>query len=199
MTQGGTRYFRKGMVEAPQGDKHEMADTITLSKEQFDALLAGRETPQTGVLTPEALAKAFAQANQRENPQAPMVSCYNPRGETNHPRPRLRAKTRQNGVELNEDTLTWEEIEALNALPNGEFYVTKGTGSKIKFSVKFTRGLDEDSLERVDIHFPCKDEQRYDHRPLLEYCFEVLESAGQDADVTRLKALQKELNALRKG
>jgi hypothetical protein len=175
-----------------------MADTITLTKEQFDALLASRSTAQEG-LTAEALAQAFKTANTRENPQAPMVSVFNPRGETNHPRPRLRAKTLQNGVELQEDTLTWEEIEALNVLPNGEFHVTKGTGSKIKFSVKFTRGLDEDSLERVDIHFPCKDEQRYDHRPLLEYCFEVLESAGQDADVLRLKALQKELNALRKG
>ena len=192
MSQGTRPVFRR----PDQGET--MAETITLTKEQFDTLLAARVAPEGG-LTAEALAQAFKTANTRENPQAPMVSVFNPRGETLHPRPRLRAKTLQNGVELQEDTLTWEEIEALNVLPNGEFHVTKGTGSKIKFSVKFTRGLDEDSLERVDIHFPCKDEQRYDHRPLLEYCFEVLESAGLDADVTRLKALVKELNALRKG
>ena len=193
MSQGTRPVFRR----PDQGET--MAEPVyTLTKEQFDTLLAARVAPEGG-LTAEALAQAFKTANTRENPQAPMVSVFNPRGETLHPRPRLRAKTLQNGVDLQEDTLTWEEIEALNVLPNGEFHVTKGTGSKIKFSVKFTRGLDEDSLERVDIHFPCKDEQRYDHRPLLEYCFEVLESAGLDADVTRLKALQKELNALRKG
>jgi hypothetical protein len=192
MQQGTRPYFRK----AEQGET-PMADTITLTKEQFDSLLNRTNTAGEG-LTAESLAKAFATANRHENPQAPMVSVYNPRGETAHPRPKLRAKTLQNGVALHEDTLTWEEIDALNALPNGDFKVTKGTGSKIAFTVKFTRGSDEDTLERVDIHYPCKDEQRYDHRPLLEYCFEVLESAGLDGEVTRLKALKKELDALRK-
>lgn len=183
---------------APRPEPGEtMPDTITLTKEQFDALLASRNTGAEG-LTAEALAKAFSKASRPENPQAPMVSVYNPRGETDHPRPRLRAKTLQNGVELQEDTLTWEEIDALNTLPPGEFRVTKGTGTKIPFSVKLTRGLDGESLERVDIHYPCKDDNRYDHRPLLDYCFEVLESAGLEAEVTRLKALVRELNALRK-
>ena len=175
-----------------------VAETITLTKEQFDALMNRVAAPAEGGLTAEALASAFAKANRHENPQAPMVSVYNPRGETAHPRPRLRAKTRQNGVELHEDTLSWEEIDALNALPAGEWFVTKGTGSKIKFTVKFTRGVDEDTIEAVDLHFPCKDEHRYDHRPMLEYCLEILESAGQDADVGRIKALKKELDALRK-
>ncbi|MCU0521422.1 MAG: hypothetical protein MUF84_12100 [Anaerolineae bacterium] len=173
-----------------------MAETITLTKEQFDTLLAGRGTAPEG-LTAEALASAFAKANRHENPQAPMVSVYNPRGETNHPRPRLRAKTRQNGAELHEDTLMWEEIEALNALPAGEFRVTKGTGNKIAFTVRMTRGADEESVESVDIHFPCKDEHRYDHRPLMDYLFEVLEAAGKTDDLRRIKALRAELNELR--
>ena len=191
MTQGTRPVFRR----PEQGDR-QMADTVTLTTEQFNALLAGRGTAPEG-LTAESLAKAFATANRTENTQAPMVSVYNPRGETAHPKPRLRAKTLQNGVALQEDTLTWEEIEALNALPPGDFRVTKGTGNKIPFVVAFTRGADEDTIERVDFHYPCKDEHRYDHRPLLEYLCEVLEAAGQDADVARLKALQKELNALR--
>lgn len=173
-----------------------MAETITLTKEQFDSLLASRNTAGEG-LTAEALATAFSKANRTENPSAPLMSVYNPRGERDHPRPRLRAKTLQNGVELQEDTLMWEEIEGLNALPAGVWRVTKGTGNKIPFTVTFTRGADEDTIERVDFHFPCKDEHRYDHRPLLDYLFEVLEAAGKDEDVTRLRALHKELNALR--
>lgn len=190
-------YGTRPVAPRPEPGEAQMADTITLTKEQFDALLSSRNTGAEG-LTADALAKAFSKASRPENPQAPMVSVYNPRGETDHPRPPLRAKTLQNGVELHTDTLTWEEIEALNALPAGLWRVTKGTGSKIPFEVRFTRGADEDSIERVDIHYPCKDEHRYDHRPLLEYCFEILEQAGLDGEVTRLKALQKELNALRK-
>jgi hypothetical protein len=91
----------------------------------------------------------------------------------------------------------WEEIEALNALPAGEFRVTKGTGNKIAFTVRMTRGADEESVESVDIHFPCKDEHRYDHRPLMDYLFEVLEAAGKTDDLRRIKALRAELNELR--
>jgi hypothetical protein len=193
MSQGTRPVFRR-----PEQGEAPMAETITLTKEQFDALLNRPAAPTESGLTADALASAFAKANRHENPQAPMVSIYNPKGETLNPRPRLRAKTRQNGAELHEDTLMWEEIDALNALPAGEFFVTKGTGSKIKFTVKFRRGADEDSIEAVDIHFPCKDEHRYDHRPLMEYMFEVLEAAGKDDDVQRIKALKKELDALRK-
>lgn len=171
--------------------------TITLTNEQLQMLIEGAKKPSNAGMTAKDLADAFASTQRRENPSAPMVSFYNPKGENVTARPRLRAKTLQNGVELDPDTLTWEEIEALNALPNGVFYVTKGTGSKIKFTVEYRRGADEESIERVDLHFPCKDEHRFDHRPLLEYCFEVLESAGKDADLSRLKSLQKELNALR--
>lgn len=192
MNQGTRPVFRTPM----QGEQ-PMAETITLTKEQFDSLLASRNTDGEG-LTAEALATAFSKANRTENPSAPLMSVYNPRGERDHPRPRLRAKTLQNGVELQEDTLMWEEIEGLNALPAGVWRVTKGTGNKIPFTVTFTRGADEDTIERVDFHFPCKDEHRYDHRPLLDYLFEVLEQAGKDEDVTRLRALHKELNALRK-
>jgi len=185
------------MDEAPQ--VAPTPGTITLTNDQLQMLIAGAQSPSNAGLTAKDLAEAFSATQRKENPSAPLVSHYNPRGENVVARPRLRAKTLQNGVELQEDTLTWEEIEALNVLPNGVFYVTKGTGSKIKFTVEFRRGVDEESIERVELHFPCKDEQRFDHRPLLEYCFEVLESAGLDADVTRLKALQKELNALRNG
>ena len=172
-------------------------ETVTLTREQLEQLVAAKSSP-SAVLSADDLVKAFAKANQKENTQAPMVSVFNPYGDNVKPRPSLRCPTTMNGVKLDKDTLTWEEIEALNVLPAGEFRVAKANGQKITFRVRHVKGLDEDVLERVEIEFPCKDEARYDHRPLLEYCFEVLESAGKSDEVGRLTNLRRELNALRK-
>ena len=179
----------------------QMADaTVTLTKEQFDALLAARAPVQAqeSGLTAEALAQAFKTANTRENAQAPMVSTYNPKGETKFPRPPLRCKTYQNGVVLDHDTLTWEEIEALNALPPGEFKVSKANGVRIPFTVKHTKALDGETLEKVELGYPCKDDMRYDHRGLFEYCVEALEFAGKTDEVERVTKLHREMEALRR-
>lgn len=174
--------------------------SVTLTQEQLNQLLqaaaasAGRSN---GGFTPEDLAKAFAATQKKENTQAPMVSVYNPRGETDHPKPALRAKTLQNGIELDHDTLTWEEIEALNALPAGEFRVTKANGNKVTFTVRLVRGMDGTTVERVEIHYPSKDEHRYDHRGLWDYSLEVIEAAGLKDALARLTALRTTLNAER--
>jgi hypothetical protein len=175
-------------------------ETVTLTREQLESLIAAKTTATapSAVLSADDLVKAFTKASQKENTQAPMVSVFNPYGDNVKPRPALRCKTLMNGIALDKDTLTWEEIEALNVLPAGEFRVAKSNGQKIAFKVRYVRGMDEDTLERVEIEFPCKDEQRHDHRPLLEYCFEVLESAGKSDEVGRLTNLRRELNAMRK-
>jgi hypothetical protein len=183
------------MAETPQ--PVATPGTITITNEQLQMLIKGASQGATAGMTAKDLADAFAATQKKENPQAPMVSIYNPKGETDHPRPRLRTKTTQNGIALGEDTLTWEEIEALNALPPGEFRVAKANGVKIPFTVKFVKGFDGESLERVEFHYPCKDEHRHDHRPLFEYCLDVLESAGQTADVDRLRTLKREMDGLR--
>jgi len=172
------------------------AATITLTQEQFDALLAARGA-NTG-FDVDGFAKAMATANRRENPQAPMVSTFNPKGETANPKPALRCKTFQNGVPLDHDTLLWEEVEALNALPQGEFKVAKANGTRITFKVTHKVALDGETLERVDIHYPCKDEQRWDHRSLLDYCMDVLADAGKEADFERLTKLRREFEAMRR-
>ena len=175
-----------------------MAEPVyTLTKEQFDTLLAARVAPEGG-LTAEALAQAFKTANTRENPQAPMVSVFNPRGERDHPRPALRCKTFQNSIPVDHDTLTWEEIEALNALPPGDFKVAKANGKRIPFAVKFTKANDGETLEKVELSYPCKDDDRHDHRGLFEYCVDVLEFAGLADEVERLTARRKEMDAMRR-
>ena len=193
MNQGTRPVFRR-----PDEGEPKMPESITLTKEQFDALLAQKTAAPAEGLTADALAKAFQKASRPENTAAPRVGPYNPKGDRDHPRPDLKAKFTQNGVPLTHNTLTWEEIEALNALPAGEFRVAKANGQKIAFKVRYIRGMDEETIERVEIEFPCKDEARYDHRGLLEYCFDVLEQAGKSDEVARLTNLRKELNALRK-
>lgn len=176
-----------------------VSETGTWTNDQVKTLLEAALRQANAGMTAKDLAEAFAATQKKENPSAPMVSYFNPRGENITARPALRAKTLQNGVEVDHDTLTWEEIEALNALPAGEFMVAKHNGQKVRLTVNVVRGFDGERVERVEIHFPSKDEHRNDHRPLFEYCLDVLEQAGLESEVTRLRALRKELNALRKG
>lgn len=200
MSQGTRPVFRRDyqgddMVETPT--LVATPGTITITNEQLQMLIQGAQSNNAG-LTAEDLAKAFAATQKKENTSAPMVSIYNPRGERDHPGPKLRAKTLQNGIELREDTLLVEEVEALNALPPGEFRVAKANGVKIPFTVKVVRGYDETKVERVEFQYPCKDENRYDHRSLLEYCLDVLESAGLTADIERVTVIKREMDGLRR-
>lgn len=182
-------------MATPTETETTTAPTVTLTFDQLKELLA---STGTGSFSPEAIAQAFAATQKRENVVAPLVSVYNPRGERDHPKPALAAKHMMlNGIELDTDTLMWEEIEALNTLRAGAYRVTKSNGSKAPFTVEDTRGFDGVTLERRAIQFPSKDEHRYDHRSLLEYCLDVLKQNGQTADVERIVALHAELDTLR--
>jgi hypothetical protein len=59
-------------------------------------------------------AEATRKALKPENAQHPDVSAFNPLGERDHPRPKLRRKTFWAGTELHEDELSREEIELFN-------------------------------------------------------------------------------------
>ena len=171
--------------------------SVTLTQEQFDQLLRAASQGSQAGLNADELAKAFAKTQKVENAQAPMVSVFNPKGDRDNPKPALRAKTTQNGIELGTDSLTWEEIVALNCLPAGEFRVTKANGDRIPFTIRHVKGFNENTIERVEIHYPCKDEHRTDHKSLLDYICEVLKLAGQSEDVERILALKAEMDALR--
>lgn len=198
---GGTRPRFLDPGETNRGDsimaEQAKEPVVGLTMEQLKELIATAAGAQSG-LTPESLAQALAATQKRENARAPMVSAFNPKGETAHPRPAFSAKTvTQNGVALNTDQMTWEEIEAVNALPGGSFRVTKANGTSIPFAVQITRGLDEHTVERKDITFPCRDEHARDHRGILDYCLEVLESADPAAHAA-VADVVREMKALRK-
>lgn len=176
---------------APEGD-----GAITLTLAQLKDLIRTSQT-DTG-LTADTLAKAFAQTQQRENTQAPMVSEFNPLGDTKHPKPDfVPRRVLQNGIELEPDTLLVEEIDLLNAIRPGEYRVTKSNGVRIPFTVQDTMGFDGTTIERREVHFPSRDEHRHDHRSLVDYCLEVLAINAQHDDIKRIESSRIELNRLR--
>lgn len=178
-------------AEAPQE-----TPVVTLTMDQLKALILEAKAPVSAPgFDPTEFAKAMHKVQRPENVNAPMVSVFNPRGETAHPRPEFIAKkVTQNGVYLDRDTLTWEEIVAINSLPPGEWRVTKANGVRIPFTVKFVRGFDEETIERMEFYFPCRDEHREDHRGIFDYCVEVLEQSGREADAKSVVDLKRQLD-----
>lgn len=67
----------------------------------------------------ETVLKSSAEATRKalkpENAQHPDVSDFNPKGERDHARPKLRRKTFWAGTELDHDELTRTEIELFNS------------------------------------------------------------------------------------
>jgi hypothetical protein len=171
--------------------------SVTLTAEQFQQLLAAAAGGGQAGLTAEALANAFHKAERPENPVAPGKSFVNPRGELKTPKPKFVArKTTQNGMDLTHDTLGWEEVEALNALATtpGDYLVTRADGSTTPFKVTVEKAVDGKTIERLDVHFPCKHEMREGHRPLFEYCLEAVTQSGREDEAERLRALKKTLD-----
>lgn len=100
------------------------AEAPTTNDALADALLKAMERmqPASGGLSAEQLetvlkssAEATRKALKPENAQHPDVSAFNPEGERDHPRPKLRRKTFWAGTELDADELDRDEIELMNS------------------------------------------------------------------------------------
>lgn len=79
-------------------------------------------------------AEALRRSQDPSNPFAPDVSVFNPRGERDHPRPKLKCKMFL-PWEAEWESLTREEIELLNLLETGEFFIKRNDESRIMMSV----------------------------------------------------------------
>jgi hypothetical protein len=105
---------------AESGETPEPATPADPIDRLIEAL--SRLTPhqQSGISSEqlETVLKSNAEATRKalkpENAQHPDVSAFNPLGERDHPRPRLRRKTFWAGTELHEDELSREEIDLFN-------------------------------------------------------------------------------------
>lgn len=87
----------------------------------------------------EALDMA-AKMQQPDNRTGPNISAFNPQGESQHPRPKLRCEMFL-PWEAEADSLTWEEIELLNLLREGEYAIRRNDGVKVKVTIKVKMNL----------------------------------------------------------
>lgn len=93
-------------------------------------------------------AEALKETFKKENPRHPDISSYNPLGERDHPRPRLRRPVRFLGIPYDHDGLTRDEIELLNTFeismetPDHRWRAsvlrTMNGGEELHISVPFT-------------------------------------------------------------
>lgn len=136
--------------------KAAMESMAPLNLDQLAAAVtAGISASQAG--NAEANAQAMKRALKPENDPAPMVSVYNPLGDRDHPRPRLKCEfTLFDGIPVDGTTDTVEEIELMNQLVAGDYWVTKSDNTPMKFSVREVRN-DLGQLRRINLHFPYRD------------------------------------------
>lgn len=103
-------------------------ETVTLSKEQFDTLVAGVAANVNPGITPETLkailestaqssANAMHRSLVKEDPNPNEISCFTyPEGQLVRPAPKLRRKTYFCYAQQKEETLTPSETDAFNAI-----------------------------------------------------------------------------------
>lgn len=164
------------MLEA-QASK-QVEDTM----DKAEARKSGRHTGPTGVL---------------ENNFPPDISFLNPLGERDNPRPDLKCRIIWAGYEETKEALTREEIELLNRVEPGNYWVTKSDGSKVELKVKAKSG-NNGRLEMLRFSFPCKNiEDRMNLRSKVEWLREVLGGPVQSPSelLTELAALRAQLAA----
>jgi len=105
----------------------------------------------------EANAQAMKRALKPENDPAPLISVYNPAGDRDSPRPRLKcAFTVFDGIPIDGTTDTVEELELMNALEAGDYWVMKSDNMPMKFQVREMRN-ELGVLQRINLAFPYRD------------------------------------------
>lgn len=87
----------------------------------------------------EALDMA-AKMQQPDNRTGPNISALNPQGDSQYPRPKLRCVMFL-PWEAEAESLTWEEIELLNLLRQGDYAVRRNDGVKVQVTVKVKMNL----------------------------------------------------------
>lgn len=93
-------------------------------------------------------ADALRKSQDPSNPFAPDISVFNPRGERDHPRPQLKCRMFL-PWEAERESLTREEIELLNLLEPGEFYVQRNDESRIMVTVAGTTNPNTSRPDRI--------------------------------------------------
>lgn len=93
-------------------------------------------------------AEALRRGQDPSNPFAPDVNVFNPRGERDHPRPRLKCKMFL-PWEAEWESLTREEIQLLNLLEPGDYYVMRNDESRVMVTVRATINVNTGGYDRL--------------------------------------------------
>jgi hypothetical protein len=140
---------------------------VGFTNDQFDRLIDAIKSNSTDQVEAQAQIHALAMKKQLrpENETHPDVSVYNPRGERDHPRPRLICEMFLGPYPLEKDVLSVKEIELLNRLEPGLYDVTKADGMIVPFHVIPRMRVDGRTVERITIAFPCADDDQKQNFP----------------------------------
>lgn len=183
------------MAEMQTKPAAEAPRLITLTEDQFDRLLAKAGGAGDDATFAKQLAEAHRQAIRPENSMAPGISVFNPLGERDHPNPQLTCKTYQNGIELEHESLTREELTLFNRLAPGDYLVTKSDLTRVPFLVREERD-GNGRLQKRHVTFPCKElEDRMGLPGTVDMLREVLGEALSPADVAALREKNQRLEA----
>jgi hypothetical protein len=140
---------------------------VGFTGDQFDRLIDAIRGGQSDQVEAQAQIHALAMKKQLrpENETHPDISVFNPRGERDHPRPRLMCEMFLGPYPLERDVLTWRELELLNQLEPGLYDITKADGSVVPFHVIPRLRADGRTVERLTIAFPCADDDQKQNFP----------------------------------
>jgi len=151
----------------------------------------------------------------KENRVAPGVSAFNPEGERDNPRPKLKAKhVWQCGFPVIQKAATKEELELLNLLidevndcrkharPLKEYMISKADGSQARVTLEADYNATTNQVENLHINYPVRDQDM--RSGLYSFTLMLQEMLGLDmpridtnAVLARNRALEVELAQLR--
>ena len=145
--------------------------TVTLTTDQFKELLSavgGRigldKQDQLDLIEAQAAAnaKATKQALRPENERHPGISAYSrPGGELANPKGMLRCPTFWAGAKQEEDVLTADELDLLNAVVPGEYTCTKSDGTRFAVTVTGEKNPETGAYRKIDVMFVTRGTNRH--------------------------------------
>jgi len=178
---------------AKEKDPSETVDPIDRLVEALSRL-APQSQSGISVEQLETVLKSNAEATRKalkpENAQHPDVSAFNPEGERDHPRPRLRRKTFWAGTELHEDELSREEIELFNQVE----HTVEARNGVWRAELKRTA---TDGTSELHVTFPCANTDDRMDLPSLKLMMRELLGGTKAVDAEslaqRVAQLEKQL------
>jgi hypothetical protein len=153
---------------------------VNLTFEQLKELLAEAKGTTLDVAEiAKAVAEGTAKAQIPEDKNPPRISAFNPLGERDHPRPKLKCwfyfGSAPIGSPKENHTLTRAEIDALNGMTPGHFRITKMDQSTVVVEVRGQVDANR-NIERLWLVLPEGDDQKNLYPPLADFAAQCSEA-----------------------